>query len=153
MTETQAKPAKPRSARRRSRELAIQQLYGWLLNPEPASEVKRLARAEEGFANVDVPFFDRVIDGVISESDSLRTMLTSHLDRPIKELSPVEHAILLLGAYELSAAPETPYRVIINEAVDLTKLYGGTDGHKYVNGVLDKLVRELRPGEARARPN
>lgn len=151
VTEAQAKPAKPRSARRRSRELALQQLYGWLLNPEPAPDVKRGARADENFGSIDAPFFDRLIDGVIEKVEILRGLLAPHLDRPIAELSPVEHAVLLLGAYELSESPETPYRVIINEAVDLAKAFGGTDGHKYVNGVLDKLVRELRPNEVGTR--
>ena len=71
------------------------------------------------------------------------------LDRPAQSLSPVEHALLLIGAYELTACPDIPYRVVINEAVELAKSYGGTDGHKYVNGVLDKLAAQVRPAEAR----
>jgi N utilization substance protein B len=142
-------PAKPKSARRRSRELALQMLYGWLVNPADADSVKREARTDPDFRKLDAELFDRIVDGVIAGAEALRARLASHLDRPPAELSPVEHAILLIGAQELSAHPETPYKVIINEAIDLAKSFGGTDGHKYVNGVLDRLAAELRPGEVK----
>ena len=88
---------------------------------------------------------------VVNEVGRLREKVSAYLDRPIEQLSPVEHALLLMAASELDSQPDTPYRVVINEAVELAKAYGGTDGHKYVNGVLDKLAPELRPGEAAAR--
>jgi N utilization substance protein B len=141
--------AKPKSARRRSRELALQMLYGWLVNPADAQSVKREARLDEEFGKLDAALFDRIVNGVVADAAALRTRLAKHLDRPVAELSPVEHAILLIGAQELSAHPETPYKVIINEAIDLAKVFGGTDGHKYVNGVLDRLAAELRPQEVK----
>jgi N utilization substance protein B len=141
--------AKPKSARRRSRELALQMLYGWLVNPADADSVKREGRLDPEFRKLDAALFDRIVDGVIADAEPLRARLAAHLDRPTAELSPVEHAILLIGAQELSAHPETPYKVIINEAIDLAKSFGGTDGHKYVNGVLDRLAAELRPKEVK----
>lgn len=144
-----ASPAKPKSARRRSRELALQMLYGWLVNPVDADAVKREARTDAEFGKLDAGLFDRIVEGVIGDVQALRARLAVHLDRPPAELSPVEHAILLIGAQELSAHRETPYKVIINEAIDLAKSFGGTDGHKYVNGVLDRLAAELRPQEVK----
>lgn len=144
-----ASPAKPKSARRRSRELALQMLYGWLVNPTDAESLQREARLEEDFRKADAALFDRIVAGVVADAQALRARLAVHLDRPVVELSPVEHAILLIGAQELSAHPETPYKVIINEAIDLAKVFGGTDGHKYVNGVLDRLAAELRPQEVK----
>jgi len=140
---------KPKSARRRSRELALQLLYGWLVNPTDADSVKREARADPDFRKLDAELFDRIVEGVVADAQALRGRLAAHLDRPPAELSPVEHAILLIGARELAAHPETPYKVIINEAIDLAKSFGGTDGHKYVNGVLDRLAAELRPQEVK----
>lgn len=144
-----ASAAKPKSARRRARELALQMLYGWLVNPVDAESLKREARLDEEFRKLDAGLFDRIVDGVVGDAVSLRARLANHLDRPVAELSPVEHAILLIGAQELSAHAETPYKVIINEAIDLAKSFGGTDGHKYVNGVLDRLAAELRPQEVK----
>ncbi|MCW5626731.1 MAG: transcription antitermination factor NusB [Burkholderiales bacterium] len=141
--------SKPTSPRRRSRELAVQMLYGWLLSGADAEDLKRDARLDENFRRIDADLFDRLVDGVTGDAEALRARLQPYLDRTIRELSPVEHAILLLGALELAAHPETPYRVVINEAIDLAKTFGGTDGHKYVNGVLDRLAAELRPNEAK----
>jgi N utilization substance protein B len=142
-------PAKPKSARRRSRELALQVLYGWLLNPSDADTLKREARLGTAFPRVDARLFDRVVDDVVMHADELRLRLAPHLDRAVRALSPVEHVILLIAAGELAFHPETPYRVVINEAVELAKTFGGTDGHKYVNGVLDRLAAALRPAEVR----
>ena len=88
--------------------------------------------------------------GVITNADALRELLAPLLDRKMKELSPVEHGILLIGAYELARCADVPYKVAINEAVELAKTFGGTDGHKYVNGVLDNAALELRPAEVAA---
>jgi len=90
-----------------------------------------------------------LVHGVIDHANALHAGLQPFLDRPADSLSPVEHALLLIGGYELMQCPDIPYRVIINEAVELAKIYGGTDGHKYVNGVLDKLAAQVRPAEAR----
>ena len=91
--------------------------------------------------------FKMLLLGTIGAAEDLTVMLTPLLDRPLAELSPVERGVLLLGAYELGHCPAVPYRVIINEAVELAKSFGGTDGHKYVNGVLDKLAPALRAEE------
>ena len=99
---------------------------------------------------VDTAFFTTLLEGVIGEAGELRALFSPLLTRAIAELSPVEHALLLLGAFELRHGIETPYRVIINEAIELAKKYGGTDGHKFVNGVLDRLAASIRPEEVTA---
>jgi N utilization substance protein B len=148
VTEEERRPARPKNARRISRELATQALYAWLLNPREARDIKRDARLDETFLHADAGLYDRIIDGVTGDAEALRALLAPVLDRGVESLSPVEHAILLIGALELSAHPETPYRVIINEAVDIAKVFGATDGHRFVNGVLDRLAVQVRPGEA-----
>ena len=92
-----------------------------------------------------------LLEGAMAEADALDLQLGNQLDRPVDELSPIEHAILLIGAYEALHCLDVPYRVVINEAVELAKSYGGTDGHKYVNGVLDKLMGVARPAEVKPR--
>ncbi len=144
----EAPKPRPANPRRLARERAVQALYTWLVNPSTATEIKRDARIEEGFTKLDARLFDRLIDGVTGDADGLRALVGPLLDRPMTELSPVEHVILLLGALELSAHVETPYRVVINEAIDLAKTFGGTDGHRYINGVLDRLAAQVRPDEA-----
>lgn len=136
-----------KSARRRAREFALQGLYQWLVaGNDPATIAADLSLAK-GFDKLDGELFRSILAGAIRVQGELEAVITPHLDRKLAELSPIEHGILLIGAFELKAYPETPYRVVINEAVELAKSYGGTDGHKFVNGVLDKLAAELRPGE------
>ncbi|MEI7967931.1 MAG: transcription antitermination factor NusB [Betaproteobacteria bacterium] len=147
--ETAAPAARPKNARRISRELAVQALYGWLLNPRDAADLRSEARLHEAFPRADAALFDRLVDGVVEQAPALRDAVLPFLDRRIESLSPVEHAILLLGALELSLHVETPYRVVINEAIDLARTFGGTDGHKYINGILDRLAAQVRPGERR----
>ncbi|MGH8630214.1 MAG: transcription antitermination factor NusB, partial [Burkholderiales bacterium] len=103
------------------------------------------------FDQADAAYFRTLLDGTIAEAEALKTEIVPLLDRKVEQLSPVERGILLLAAWELKHAPEIPFRVVINEAVELAKVYGGTDGYKYVNGVLDKLAAELRPDEVKAR--
>lgn len=155
---TDAAPARkgpPKSARRRSREFALQGLYEWLLSRDAGNEnagaVDAHIRETPGFDKADREHYQALLHGAIREVGPLRTAIAPHLDRPIVELSPVEHAVLLIGAYELAHHVEIPYRVVINEAVEVAKSFGGTDGFKYVNGVLDKLGVDLRPTEARGR--
>ena len=136
-----------RSPRRRAREFAVQGLYQWLLTGSEAREVAKNVGELEGFARSDRALFDRMWSGTTTGRAELDSLMTPHLDRAPDALSPIEHAILLLGAFELQSMPETPYRVVINEAVELAKSFGGTDGHKYVNGVLDKLAARLRKPE------
>jgi N utilization substance protein B len=133
-----------KSARRRSREFAIQGLYQWQLAGQGADLIERELREAPGFAKVDAAYFNEVLHGVIDSAATLEGALCPCLDRPMKELSPVERGILLLAAYELRFHPEIPFKVVINEAVELAKAFGGTDGHKYVNGVLDKLAGQIR---------
>ena len=139
-----------RSPRRRAREFAVQGLYQLLLTGGEPRDVARQVAESEGFGRGDQPMFERLWAGTVAARTELDQLLAVYLDRAPAALSPIEHAILLLGAYELQAMIETPYRVIINEAVELAKVYGGTDGHKYVNGVLDKLAAQLRRPEIEA---
>jgi len=140
-------------SRRGSRELALQGLYQWLVNKSDADSMLAQIRDMDGYAKADQAYLKLLVQGVVNNADSLRDQIRPYLDRPAKSLSPVEHALLLMAACELSTQPDTPYRVIINEAVELAKIYGGTDGHKYVNGVLDKLAAELRPDDFGVRKN
>jgi N utilization substance protein B len=147
---THANPNKNRTPRHRAREFALQGLYQWLLNNEPAATVAKHIRSAHGFDKADSEYFTELLNGTIAQSVELRETLTPTVDRPIAELSPIEHAVLLLGAWELKNKIEIPYRVVINEAVELAKSFGGIDGHKYVNGVLDRMAGKLRPDEAAA---
>ena len=150
MSELVAKtPAK--STRRRARELAVQGIYQWRLTAGDKVQIEKQIREEKGMGRYDADFFSKLLVGTLTQHVELEAALTPHLDRTLKELSPVEFSVLLLGAYELVHHPEIPYRVIINEAVELTKTFGGADGHKYVNGVLDKLAAQVRTAESRAR--
>jgi len=139
-----------RSPRRRAREFAVQGLYQWLLTGGEPRDVARQVAESEGFGRADREMFDRIWAGTVAGRAELDALLAVYLDRAPAALSPIEHAILLLGAFELQAMIETPYRVIINEAVELAKVFGGTDGHKYVNGVLDKMAAQLRQPEIEA---
>lgn len=140
-----------RSARRRSREFAVQGLYQWLVSREDGGAIEaHLAEAPE-FAKADREHLAAILHGVIRGLDALHEAIAPHLDRSIAELSPVEHATLLVGAFELANHPEIPYRVVINEAVELAKTFGGTDGYRYVNGVLDRVAARLRATEVAGR--
>ena len=136
-----------KSARRRARELVVQGLYSWQMSGLSAAEILAHLSDSKDFERADGAMLQRLLSGAIEAAENLRATLSPLLDRPWPELSPVERAVLLLAAFELSAAPEVPYRVVINEAVELTKIFGGTDGDKYVNGVLDRVSRALRPAE------
>ena len=141
-----------KNARRLAREFAVQGLYEWLLSGNELRAIEHRLAEAKGFDKADRPLLDSILNGVVRESGELDKHLQPYLDRPIAALSPVEHAVLLVGAYELMRRIETPYRVVINEAVELAKAYGGTDGHKYVNGVLDRLAGEVRAVEVQADP-
>ncbi|MDR2452125.1 MAG: transcription antitermination factor NusB [Candidatus Accumulibacter sp.] len=145
-------PAKKplKSARRRAREFVLQGLYQWLVGGADEAAIEAHLADGDGFDKADREFFSGLLRGVLARQEALRERLQAHLDRPFAELSPIEAGVLLAGAYELLHCPETPYRVVINEAIELAKEFGGTDGHKYVNGVLDKLAAEARPAEVEA---
>ncbi len=138
-------------SRRNAREFALRALYAWLVND--ASSIDGL-RSQQLLGikslNIDLNYFDTMLRGVIRCAPDLDEILSPHLDRALKSLSPIEHAVLLIGSFEMLEQKQIPYRVIINEAVELTKSYGGTDGYKFVNGVLDKLVATIRPKELNA---
>ena len=140
-------PTARRSGRRRSREFALQGLYQWQLAGTDAAAIEQQMSAVKGFDKTDRAYFSALLAGAIREAQRLEQKLQPYLDRKYSALSPVERAILLIAAYELENQPEVPYRVVINEAVDLAKSYGGTDGFKYVNGVLDRLAADARPQE------
>ena len=142
-----AKRAKPKSARRRAREAALQGLYEWLVSGAEVSVIDSHMREQDGFAKCDAAHFDALLHGCIAEAIAIDAVLTRHVDRKTTLLSPVEHGVLMIGVYELQHCIEIPYKVAINEAVELAKSFGGTDGHKYVNGVLDKAAADLRPVE------
>ena len=144
------KRAPQKSARRRSRELALQGLYEWLISGSDASVIDAHVRELEGFDKADTAHFDALLHGCIAEAADLDAVLARHVDRKTSELSPVEHGVLLIGVYELKHCLDIPYKVAINEAVELAKAFGGTDGHKYVNGVLDKAAGDLRALEVQA---
>jgi len=140
-----------KTPRRRAREFALQGLYQWQISGNDEASIEAHLADIAGFDKADRQFFVAVLRGVLAQHQVLQEQLQAHLDRPFRELSPVESSVLLAGAYELVNCPQTPYRVIINEAIELAKGYGGTDGHKYVNGVLDKLAAKLRPLEVEAK--
>ncbi len=142
-----ANPSKNRTPRHRAREFALQGLYQWLLNNEDAGAIEAHIREAHGFDKADAAHFDALLHGAINDAASLRSGLAPLIDRSIDQLSPVEHAALLIGAFELQNHIEIPYKVIINEAVELAKSFGGVDGHKYVNGVLDKFAAKVRDAE------
>ena len=144
---THANPSKNRTPRHRAREFALQGLYQWLLNNEDATTVVNNIRAAHGFDKADGEHFAALLYGTIRDCVSLRESFAPLIDRGVAELSPIEHGVLLIGAFELKNNLDIPYRVVINEAVELTKSFGGIDGHKYVNGVLDKLATKMRPDE------
>ena len=141
------KSVKPSGSRRKSRELALKGLYQYLLSPKELRLIVHEMADEAEFSRADETYFRSLLEGVFEQMPELDSRIAQFLDRPIAELSPIEHAILLISAYELIFDVSIPYRVAINEGVELAKSYGGTDGHKYVNGVLDKLAAEARPSE------
>ena len=138
--------------RRRAREYALQGIYQWLVVKasggfaDHATITKQLAE-DPGFKKCQEDLFNHLFSGVVNHFDTLEASIKKHLDRPLEELSPVELAALLIATYELAHDISVPFKVAINEAVELAKVFGGTDGHKYVNGVLDKLAQEWRPHE------
>lgn len=139
-----------KSSRRRSREFALQGLYQWqLAQTDPQSIARQLAEAK-GFEKIDAAYFTALLDGAVGNAPALEQEIAPCLDRKLQELSPVERSILLLACFEFVHQPQVPYRVVINEAVELAKAYGGTDGHKFVNGVLDKLAARVRAAETGA---
>jgi N utilization substance protein B len=138
-----------KNARRQAREIALQALYAWQISGgDPMDE----ARGLEGFDKGDPRFAESLVRGVRDRVAELKGLIAPHLDRDFAKLSPVERSILYIGTLELLAHPETPFKVVMNEAIELGKSFGGSQGHRFVNGVLEKIAARLRPDEvARAR--
>jgi N utilization substance protein B len=138
-----------KTSKRQAREVALQALYAWQLSGgDPLEQMKVL----DGYGEADKKLAESLVRGVLECASDLRTVITPHADRAFERLSPVERAILYIGTYELSAQPKTPFKVVLNEAIELGKSFGGTDGHRFVNGVLEKIALALRPEEvAKAR--
>jgi N utilization substance protein B len=138
-----------KTARRQAREIALQALYAWQISGgDPIEE----ARGLDGFDRGDRSFAEALVAGVRDRVNELQGLIVPHLDRDLARLSPVERSILYIGTLELAAHPETPFKVVLNEAIELGKSFGGTEGHRFVNGVLEKVAAALRPEEvARAR--
>jgi len=138
-----------KTAKRQARQIALQALYAWQLSGGDPLEA---ARGIEEFDQADRRFIEALVRGVRDRVEELQGLIVPHLDRDLVRLSPVERSILYIGAFELVAHPQTPFKVVLNEAVELGKSFGGTEGHRFVNGVLEKVAVALRPEEvARAR--
>lgn len=149
---SESKPNNPaKSQRHRARELAMQGVYEWRLSGKGSRLIEKATLDEKSLGRYDHEFFGQLLHGVIAQHEALAEQLAPHLDRKVDELSPVEYSVLMLGAFELMQHPEIPYRVVINEAVELAKTFGGSDGHKFVNGVLDKLAAKIRATEVAAK--
>jgi len=135
------------AARRKARRLALQALYQWQIAGASLVAIEAEFREDNEMNKVDEAYFSELLHAVPAKLSSLDEQITPLLDRPLKELTPVELSILRMAAYELNYRKDVPGRVVINEGVDLAKIFGATDGHKYVNGILDKLARQLRAAE------
>jgi N utilization substance protein B len=136
--------------RRRARELVLQGLYERQLGGAAADQVAADLRGSTGHQSADQPYFGELWTGIARDYEALIARIAPYLDRKATDLSPVERAIIVIGAWELVNRLEIPYRVVINEAVEVAKAYGGTDGHKFVNGVLDKVAADVRAEEIAA---
>ena len=138
------------ASRHNARQYALLTLYEWLLNEKTSVDYLSSCKIDHGNKQVDKNYLKVIVTGTINDISKLEEAITPALDRAISTVSPVERAVLMIGAFEIMQQKQIPYRVIINEAVELAKEYGGTDGYKFVNGVLDKLAKTLRPDELNA---
>jgi len=137
------------AARRKARRFAVQALYQWQLAGADLSQIEAEFRADNDMSKVDMEYFHDILHGVPRDKSLLDEKVTPLLDRRMDEMTPVELAIVRLGAYEMVRRIDVPYKVVINEAIELTKTFGATDGHKFINGVLDKLAQRERTVEIR----
>jgi N utilization substance protein B len=134
-------------ARSLSRRLALQALYQWQLTGQTFAELRNQYAADEGYPEVDAEYFTAILQGAVEGAAALDEALAGLIDRPVAQLDPIEHAVLLIGLHELEHCADVPYRVVINEGVELAKKFGATDGHKFVNAVLDRAARRYRAAE------
>ena len=133
--------------RRKARHYGMQALYQWHMADASPSTIEAEFRADYDFSHVDLEYFQALLHGVPAHVDELEARFEPLLDRKLEDLDPIERTLLRMGTFELEHRPDVPYKVVINEGVALAKKFGATDSHKYVNGVLDKLARELRKAE------
>ena len=147
---TGTRKAAAKSGRSRAREFAVQGLYQHLVGRNDADSVDAFTRGLAGFHKADSVHFDALLHGCIEQSAQLDELIVPLLDRKLEEISPIEHAVMWIGAYEFQQCPDVPWRVVLNECIELAKEFGGTDGHKYVNAVLNGLAPRLRPLEVEA---
>lgn len=138
-------------ARSRARRTAMQGLYEWQVAGNDPLDVYHTYQTEHDLKKVDEDYFKELMLGVPNKVQELDAAIKPHLTRPVKEIDPVELAILRLACYELMYRPDVPYRVVLNESVELAKTFGGEAGHKFVNGILDKVALDIRPVEVRQR--
>jgi len=153
MTDHSLRRASARAARTRARGFALQALYQVMVGGNPADEVDTFTRDLSGFHKADAVHFDALLHGCAEQAAALDALILPVLDRKLSELSPIEHAVLWIGVYELQHCIDIPWRVVLNECIDLAKEFGGTDGHKYVNAVLNGLAPQLRALEVQADRN
>lgn len=149
-TATGARKASAKSNRTRAREFALQALYQHLVGRNDAQAIDHFTRDLAGFHKADSAHYDALLHGCIAEAAELDALIVPLLDRKLAEISPIEHAVMWIGAYEFRHCLDVPWRVVLNECIELAKEFGGTDGHKYVNGVLGGLAPALRPNEVQA---
>ena len=149
-TATGARKASAKSDRSRAREFALQALYQHLVGRNEPESIDHFTRDLAGFHKADSVHYDALLHGSIRESAELDALIEPLLDRKFAEISPIEHAVMWIGVYEFRHCPDVPWRVVINECIELAKEFGGTDGHKYVNAVLNGLAPTLRPLEVEA---
>ncbi len=150
LTATGARKASAKSARSRAREFAVQALYQYLVGRNDAQSIDTFTRDLAGFHKADAAHYDALLHGCVEERARLDALIVPLLDRKLEEISPIEHAIMWIGAYEFLHCTDVPWRVVLNECIELAKEFGGTDGHKYVNAVLNGLAPSLRPAEVQA---
>ncbi|MCZ2102975.1 MAG: transcription antitermination factor NusB [Comamonadaceae bacterium] len=151
-TTTRATPRKSSalSGRSRAREFALQALYQHLVGGNAAADIDLFTRDLSGFHKADAAHYAALLHGCIDTATELDALIEPHLDRRWAEISPIEHAVMWMGTYEFLHCPDVPWRVVLNECIELSKSFGGTDGYKYVNGVLNHLAPQLRPAEVAA---
>lgn len=150
LTSTGARKAASKAPRTRSREFALQGLYQHIVGRNDATSIDMFTRDLAGFHKCDALHYDALLHGCIKLEEDLNALITPKLDRKLQELSPIEHACMWIGTYELMHCMDVPWRVVLNEVIELAKEFGGTDGHKYVNGILNALAPELRATEVEA---
>lgn len=150
LTSTGARKASAKSGRSRAREFALQALYQHLVGRNEATAIDTFTRDLAGFHKADSAHYDALLHGCIDQAAQLDALILPLLDRKLEEISPIEHAVMWIGAYEFQHALDVPWRVVLNECIELAKEFGGTDGHKYVNGVLNGLAPQLRAAEVEA---